>query len=272
MWGVSFLIAWLGSIVNWAWENDFNWPAIRAGALGYAALVAAILLTGGLRLTFSAPQSQPVRVAALAVEPGFYEDSLGPVWMKLANSETLTDAELAQYRAEFETSNAELLARTRREAQAGAEIIVWGEAAALVLKADEADLVARAQAISQDEGVYVAMGVVAIHLDQKRPIENRLLLVEPSGAVEYGFSLVRPDDVGYSLAADYLGRRLASVDTVTATDKTIVAYVPTQGARTLYAQIGDVFAWASVVGAMVIAGLAVFQQKAQKLSEPQLAY
>ncbi len=62
--------------------------------------------------------------------------------------------------------------------------------------------------------------------------------------MEYGFSLIRPDDVGYSLAADYLGR-LTSVDTVTAANKAIVAYVSTRGARTLYTQIGDAVAWAS---------------------------
>ena len=31
--GIAFLIAWSASVVNWAWDHDFQWDAIRGGVL-----------------------------------------------------------------------------------------------------------------------------------------------------------------------------------------------------------------------------------------------
>ncbi|NIV35068.1 MAG: hypothetical protein GWN58_38120, partial [Anaerolineae bacterium] len=36
MWGITFLMSWFGSVVNWAWEHSFAWPKIRRGAAVYA--------------------------------------------------------------------------------------------------------------------------------------------------------------------------------------------------------------------------------------------
>lgn len=48
--GVSFLVAWLASVGNWAWEQRFDWRRIRAVVLIYAGIgdVFAWLCVGGL--------------------------------------------------------------------------------------------------------------------------------------------------------------------------------------------------------------------------------
>lgn len=67
-------------------------------------------------------------------------------------------------------------------------------------------------------------------------------------AVENGFSLVRQTDYGLSLATDPYGRVLAQMDHYAATDRTLVAQVPVQPARTLYAAGGHWFGWVAVAG------------------------
>jgi hypothetical protein len=42
-----------------------------------------------------------------------------------------------------------------------------------------------------------------------------------------------------------------------AREQVIVAYVPMHGVRTIYATIGDVFAWLSAAGLLVLVGMAV---------------
>src|SRR6266699_811041 len=67
IWGITFLITWFASVVNWAWEQHFAWPRIRAGVLLYAGLLGLVLFGGGLRLALLAPQGQSVRVAGISV-------------------------------------------------------------------------------------------------------------------------------------------------------------------------------------------------------------
>ncbi|NLD42716.1 MAG: hypothetical protein GX657_04390 [Chloroflexi bacterium] len=75
-------------------------------------------------------------------------------------------------------------------------------------------------------------------------------------AIENGVSLFRQDATkGFSFATDPYGRILASVDSLTTSERLTVAQVPTHGVRTVYAVIGDLFGWASVAG---FVGLAIW--------------
>ena len=68
-------------------------------------------------------------------------------------------------------------------------------------------------------------------------------------AIENGVSLVRPDTTkGLSVATDPYGRVLAMTDTHTASERVMVAQVPTQRVFTVYSVIGDLFGWLSVAG------------------------
>ena len=51
MWGLSFLIAWLAPVVNWAWEQDFALQRVRTGVLTYGGILALVLVlvAGGWR-------------------------------------------------------------------------------------------------------------------------------------------------------------------------------------------------------------------------------
>ncbi len=63
--------------------------------------------------------------------------------------------------------------------------------------------------------------------------------------------------VGLSMAVDYEGNVLAASDYFTTDAQVMVAYVPMQGVHTIYATIGDLFAWLSVAGLVVLIGFAL---------------
>lgn len=67
-------------------------------------------------------------------------------------------------------------------------------------------------------------------------------------AIENGASLIRPTSNGLSLAVDYQGRTLAHMDHFTAENHVMMAHVPIRGTSTLYATIGDLFAWLCGMG------------------------
>jgi apolipoprotein N-acyltransferase len=76
-------------------------------------------------------------------------------------------------------------------------------------------------------------------------------------AIENGFVLVRQASHGLAMAVDYEGHVLAASDFFNTDQQVMVAYVPMYGVRTIYAAIGDLFAWLCVAGVVVFAGLAI---------------
>ena len=65
IWGLSFLSAWLGSVVNWAWEREFAWLEIKRGALIYIGLMLLVVTYGQARRWFAPTPAQTVRVAGV---------------------------------------------------------------------------------------------------------------------------------------------------------------------------------------------------------------
>jgi apolipoprotein N-acyltransferase len=80
-------------------------------------------------------------------------------------------------------------------------------------------------------------------------------------AIENGVTLVRPTRQGLSIATDYLGRVLGQADSFTTAKTVMVAAVPTQGVPTIYARIGDSFAYLCVAGLVILAGAALSRQR-----------
>ena len=161
LWGISFLISWFGSVINWVWEQDFDWLAIRHGVGIYATVILVVIFYGGARLVFPEPHAGTVRIASMTAV-----DLL---------AEAGTSEEIIQDRY-FDW--------TIREAQAGAKIIVWSEAAGTVEEEAEAALIERGQEVAKQEGIYLAMPIFVNHPDgPPRSIKNKLIIIDPAGDI-----------------------------------------------------------------------------------------
>src|SRR4029079_4996331 len=64
--------------------------------------------------------------------------------------------------------------------------------------------------------------------------------------VENGVSIVRATSSGLSVATDPFGRVLAVTDHFSPGARVMVAQVPSARVRTVYARVGDLFAWLCV--------------------------
>jgi len=79
-------------------------------------------------------------------------------------------------------------------------------------------------------------------------------------AVENGFSVVRQTNEGVSVAVDYRGRILAYQDFFATSDRTMVADVPTTGVRTVYAALGDWFAYIVILFVIILVGAVAYRE------------
>ena len=176
MWGVTFLVSWFASTVNWIWEEGVDWPRIRRGVTIFAGVMLLVLGYGVIRLTYYLPEAGTVRIHGI-VETDYtrytWETELFPL------SQSDPQAFVTQMTPVYER----YLEATVREAQAGAQIVVWPEVAAEGFKEDLDEVVARAQDIARREGVYLSLGLNVIGPGSYSEGENRLVLIDPNGDI-----------------------------------------------------------------------------------------
>ena len=172
MWGITFLLVWFASIVNYAWERSFSWSEIRRGVALYVGVMLAVIAYGNIRLAFSQPEAGTMRVHGITVV------DMRENWvrlLKVANNDgwDVMRAQSAAYQEEY-------FQATIREAKAGAQLVLWPEMAVMVATEDEPNFLARAGQIAQQESIYLAVGMGTIYADET-PHEVKLLLFDPDG-------------------------------------------------------------------------------------------
>jgi len=330
MYGIGFLIAWFAAVANQVWERD---PAWRRTAFAFVAVAIAVLAYGSVRLAFFPPTGPTVRVAGITrADIDLFPD---PEVAGRVTTGEVTDEEFEGIRERGRSLNEDLLRRSKAQADAGAQIVVWGEANAFVFKEDEAEFLREAGDVARAGQIWLGVAVGTWNAESAKPLENKIVLIDPEGkiawefwkaipvpggeaaisalldgkiktvatphgeiggaicydmdfpkllaqagrlntdillapsndwreidpwhshmaryrAIEQGFNLVRHTSGGLSIATDYQGRVLASMDHYTATDRVLVAQVPTRGVRTIYSRVGDLFAWMCMLGVVIL--------------------
>jgi len=333
MWGLTFLVTWLAPVINWAWEHGFEWERVRTGLLTYGSILTLVLLYGGGRMAIFAPQSDTIQVASLVQTADYFG---------------FMDAEgVLASQEHFSELGDLMLEKTRQQAQAGTDVIIWQEAAIPVFPDQETVFIEKARALAQEEEVYLLLGLVTLPDGfPENKADNQAIWITPKGevkwnylkarpvpgeavvagdgiipvdrtalanfssvicfdmdhpaymrkaagldigvmlvpswdwreiapfhtymasfrAVEDGFSMVRATGDGFSAAFDYQGRILSAASSFT-TDKAMVSHVPTQGIRTVYSIIGDLFAWLCIAGFVVLVCLALIRSADKQVPE-----
>jgi apolipoprotein N-acyltransferase len=177
--GITCLMGWFASVANWAWENRSRGREILRGLAAFGAVMAVVFLFGFLRLNL-APTSETdetVRVAGITTA-----STLGIYDVRTVDTQSHWDAYFSE---------------TVREAQAGAAVIVWPEIAGFGPASGEASLIAQAQEVARQTGIYLAIALLTYpdNSNTGQLAENKLLLIDPTGAtvlehVKYGGHIV----------------------------------------------------------------------------------
>ena len=337
IWAITFLMAWFASACDLAWRNGF---AASAGGRPLAivtAVIAIVVLAGTIRVAI-APTDRPSMRVATINRP---LDLFVPGEMTRIAEGRVSPTERPAFAEKLRRLHDWFLDGSRREARAGARLVLWPEQNLLVFKDDEPAFLERATRLAADEHVYLAMGMGTIYLGERLPFENKLVLIDPTGriamsyvkehpvmgweasimrvghggiqvlptpdgriggaicfdadfpsyirqaglgvtelfvlpanewrpikdihfqmhvfrAIENGMPIVRAAAVGLSAAIDPWGRVLGVADHLAPGDSTLVAQVPIGHVPTLYARVGDLFAWLCVAGLVSTLGISAF--------------
>ncbi len=212
MWGITFLIGWFASVCNLIWEEGFASDKVRKMAVLYSVILVGTMLLGGIRLTCFPPASQTVRIAGLTSEP--MPPAMESIFDNMLPFSQVSDDELEQFRTWTIANNETQFMRARREAEAGAKIVMCAEGN-WVLKEDEADVIDRGKEIAAENNIYLALGMISIRFDSNKEFsyENKIVMITPEGEAAWEYFKARPipgSDAAFSVRGD---GKLKTVDT-----------------------------------------------------------
>jgi apolipoprotein N-acyltransferase len=318
LWGVTFLIAWFASIVNWLWEENFDFVKVWKGAGFYLCLLVSVHLYGGIYMAFAPADADTVRIAS--VTRSFDMD----VEAQKCRRDSSCLGRL------FEKSLTEFIGSSKRAVDMGASIVLWQENGVAVFADDEAKFVDAAAEFSTQESIFLVMSVKVV-ADKKSDDENKAILISPQGeraeylknyqvagdehilgdgsilirssihgtlgtiickdfdypdfvrqaglaevdimlipshdwraidpyharmahlrAIENGYSMISANYHGTSTAIDFHGNALGLTSDFKTDELIMLSDIPTQGIRTIYSVIGDLFAW---LNGVMLAGM-----------------
>ena len=186
IYGLTFLITWFASVVNWIWEQNFVWSKIRKGVTIYISVIVAVLLYGGIYLMFLSPKSNEVRVAG--IQSHIAEEILKPVVDQI-NAGDLSRGVWDTYFTKTNIIVDDLFAKSEIAARGGARIIAWSENPVMIRKEDEPSFIEKGKNFAKKEQVYLVMNY-SINLSddpRKAPREkfwsDRTVIISASGEV-----------------------------------------------------------------------------------------
>ena len=167
--GLTFMITWFASTVNWTWERSFSWPVVRINVALYVMVIGVVLLYGGARLV-SDKSAATIQIASFSKTDDREVTAAPP---------NENDA----FRQKSRRMIDQYLDETRRQADAGSQLILWPEAAAICASDEQESVIQRGMDVANEKSIYLAMPLFTKDLRGDRPRENKLIVVNPEGEI-----------------------------------------------------------------------------------------
>ena len=173
IWGLSFLVTWFASIVNYSWGQGFNWRRSRKIAIAYCIILICVYTYGFIRLASNQVPTDTVCIASITNPREFVSRFYHPDW---------TDRKSA-----YENMNKDFeffLDVSARSVQTGAQVVLWQEYSIAVMEEHEQKFIDRATGFAHDNNIYLAMAIAVFPLSYPdQPWKNKLIWIGPDGTI-----------------------------------------------------------------------------------------
>jgi apolipoprotein N-acyltransferase len=167
--GFIFFSSWFASIINHAWENNFNWPKSKNVAITFTAVTLATFSFGIIKTSSSNSTQDTVKIAAIIMVPENENTvDISRVW---------ADKQVSSFAKTI--SRFEELIKT--EVSNGAQIVSFQEYAMMINEEDEDKVKAEYQRIAKENDVYLSITYATFAKEGKG--ENKHLFLDNYGAI-----------------------------------------------------------------------------------------
>ncbi len=192
--GISFLVAWFASVINWLFEKRKKRHTFLTGVLIYSSIFVAVVLFGVIRVNLHSTNEKTVKVAAVLSEI----DVHNVIVKEQKSLKTIANKYTHEIPPHIFSQPAfvnQLINRTKTASQQGAKIIVWNEIALILSQKQKEHLVPEIQSLCLKNKTYVLVAFLEESSEHdKKPFNNKSILISPNGKVvwEYMKSSLHP--------------------------------------------------------------------------------
>ena len=183
MWGLTFIIAWFGSAINYFRDKRFETIKLKRNAILFSSIIFLIFLFGEIRYRFSPSNDNTVRIASI-----IHNESLAD------STNFIQDIKrLSAFRNQTSQTQEKLFGLSQKAADAGAKIVFLHEASLLVLKDDEKELIDRGCKLANDKNIYFGLSLFVMPTDfPKTKGEAKIVWIDPEGNLIWDFNKAYP--------------------------------------------------------------------------------
>ena len=175
LWGFIFIFSWFASVINYAWDNKFEWKKIKKITLIFLSVLLIIFLFAAIKTSsLMSVESTPVRIAVAVVIP---EDGRA-ISMERIFAHKLTSP--------FEETILKIENLTRMAALNKAKIVTFQEFAITINKEDESKLIEEYKRIAAENNIYLSITYAFFSEDGKGA--NKHLFINNQGEKEIEYS------------------------------------------------------------------------------------
>ncbi|MEJ2598822.1 MAG: nitrilase-related carbon-nitrogen hydrolase [Anaerolineales bacterium] len=167
--GFIFIASWFASIVNYLWENNFDWDKNKKTAILFVAIILAIFLYGAVKTISKNPEEDTVKVAAILLLPeGGALTPMDEMWV-------------GRLVSPFERTISRIESLTRAAASNDVKIVSFQEFTMMIDEEDERWLKDEFQRIAKENKVYLSISYAYYAKEGKG--ENTHLFMDNNGKI-----------------------------------------------------------------------------------------
>ena len=175
IWGITFLITWTASTINWFWDKSFKWEQMKTGLLIYTISFLTIIIFGQVRLSIN-NEYGTVRIASININKTEWKNRninwSDSISIKV-NNHFLDACDIAS--------------------ASGAKIIFGPEIIIHLGYDKENEFIERAKVVAQKNSIYLGLPMVVFPKAYPDvPWMNKIVWISPIGQILFTYHKAKP--------------------------------------------------------------------------------
>lgn len=202
--GISFVVIWFASILNWLFEANFNKKQVLKGSLIYGSIFMLIMLYGIVRNVIAKETNDTVKVATISGYFDLHAFALSEQ-KALNNAATMAGVEIPDHVFATDELLNKQIKNTLKAAKEGARIIVWNEDALILNHGQIEALLDTVKSIANEYNSYVLIAFLEKNITKAPKLfNNNNVLISSKGKIawEYKKAYLAPAEIPIVNAGD----------------------------------------------------------------------
>ncbi len=188
IWGITFMIYWFASTLNWIIENKFQLKIIKP-AIIYLIIFLSIIFYGSFRIHIFYPKSETIKIVTMNnskiedfINSDLYKNVYKKMMRDLLKGIPVKQEDIDLIQKEWTDFSYSIIHDTEVQAKSGAKIISWAEVNAYLLKNDDKVFLEECSKLAKKYRIYFQVGLWTVDFNKnKKPAENRIITIDPDG-------------------------------------------------------------------------------------------